>query len=75
MGKPFYYNVEIQEAQIPDNYSNIYVEYSVKTDLVTSETFKTETVITFLFRLFKRQEIPYGTIVSFTNSKKSMMLF
>lgn len=32
MDKPFYYNVVIEEATIPDNFENIYVEYGVKKD-------------------------------------------
>lgn len=42
MDKPFYYNVVIESATIPDNYENIYVEYSVKTDEKKSQTFKTQ---------------------------------
>lgn len=44
MDKPFYYNVVIEEAQIPDNFKNIYVEYSVKIDEKKSETFQTNIV-------------------------------
>jgi len=32
MDKPFYYNVVIESATIPDNHENIYVEYAVKID-------------------------------------------
>ena len=44
MDKPFYYNVVIEEATIPDNFQNIYVEYSVKIDEKKSETFQTNIV-------------------------------
>ena len=44
MEKPFFYNVIIEEAMIPDNYKNIFVEYAVKVDEKKSETFRTEEV-------------------------------
>ena len=44
MEKPFYYNVIIEEAIIPDNYKNIFVEYSVKVDEKKSEIFRTDEV-------------------------------
>lgn len=49
-----YFKIVIEKAKIPDNYSNIYVEYDVKLDNNKKETFKTKIVIVKLFRLNKR---------------------
>jgi hypothetical protein len=50
MDKPFYYNVVIESATIPDSYKNIYVEYSVKTNEKQSQTFRTDEVRQCLHR-------------------------
>ena len=51
MNKPFYYNVVIEEASIPDNYENIYVQYSVKIDEKKTETFTTNIVVINLMQV------------------------
>ena len=45
-----YFKIVIEKAKIPDNYSNIYVEYDVKLDNNKKETFKTKIVILVSFR-------------------------
>ena len=37
MDKPFYYNVVIEEATIPDHFENVYVENNVKTGEKSSQ--------------------------------------
>lgn len=39
-----YFKIIIEKAKIPDNYSNIYVEYDVKLDNNKKETFKTKII-------------------------------
>ena len=45
IGEPLYFKVVIEKAKIPDNYSNIYVEYDITTKPGLKETFKTKIVI------------------------------
>ena len=73
MDKPFYYNVVIEEADIPDNYESIYVEYGVKIDEKNSETFKTQIVSILLYRLKKELGIQFSTIRSCISLKRSMI--
>ena len=44
IGKPFYFNVVITSAKIPDNYENIFVEYSLRLNGSDLSVFKTEQV-------------------------------
>ena len=43
--KPFFFNLFIQQAKIPENYENIFVEYTLKTDEFKSDTFKTDQMV------------------------------
>ena len=56
--KPFYYNIIIQNATIPDNYENIYVDYSVKIDDKKSETFKTKEVNLIILQIEGKTQNP-----------------
>lgn len=40
--KPFYFNVLIESAKIPENYENVFVEYSLRLNNNDNVTFKTE---------------------------------
>lgn len=44
VGKPLYFRIVIEKAKIPDNYSNIYVEYDIKLNPDHKETFRTKIV-------------------------------
>lgn len=57
-----YFKIVIDRAKIPDNYSNIYVEYDIKLTHDKKETYKTKTVYLDLFRLKKKSIILYLTI-------------
>lgn len=41
MGKPFYFNLIIEEAKIPPNFENVFVEYGMKVDEFNSQAFRT----------------------------------
>lgn len=32
LGKPFYFSLEIKDGRIPENFNEVFVEYSVKLD-------------------------------------------
>ena len=42
---PFYFNITIETAQIPDNFQQIYVEYSLKNNDYNLENYQTEEVL------------------------------
>ena len=71
MDKPFYYNVVIEEATIPENYQNIYVEYAVKSDDKNSATFKTQIVLLVRLRFLSGRGTPFSVTNSCTSSTKS----
>ena len=44
LGKPFFFKVCVYNGKIPDNYSSVFVEYTLKVNEIDKETFRTEEV-------------------------------
>lgn len=55
LGKPFYFNLMIEEAKIPPNFEGVFVEYAMKVDEFNVEAFKTPHV-TILTNLDRRKD-------------------
>lgn len=44
LGKPFFFKVKIDNGKIIDNYTDCFVEYTLKVNEIDKETFRTEVV-------------------------------
>lgn len=49
VGKPFFFKVKIESGKINENYTDCFVEYTLKVNEIDKETFRTEVVRIPLF--------------------------
>ena len=63
LGKPFFFNLMIEEAKIPPNFESVFVEYALKVNEFNTDIFKTPSVIfTLFFRFNKKHKTPNLTM-------------
>ena len=58
IGQPLYFKVVIDKAKIPDNHSNIYVEYDIRLNPDHKEVFRTKTVGIYVTQVKERVSKP-----------------
>lgn len=44
LDNPFFFNMIIEKAKIPENFQNIFVEYAIKKNLISTDVYKTDVV-------------------------------